>query len=329
MKNKLSLINTVAGLGVLSMLMTACGSNTNRNSANVIDETYVHKYGVAVPSDYWQASGSDGAVVSTMDDGVVVTRRYSRGNLEGDTTYTYPHSSQIQESETYSNGTVVKETEFFFDGTPKIETVYDQYEPGSKVISTWYLTGTPRSIERYRQEMLVNGEYFTSTNQRDALVDQSQGTRLTRDDYGQLIATDTIANGQMVQRVLYHPNGSPREIIPYNNNAIEGTKRTFLPAGEPSTVEQWVGGQQEGMTVVFQHGEKFAEVPYYNGDKNGVETRYRDGNTKVQEISWNAGKMHGPTTTYAGDVAKTDWYFKGKQTTKADFDFMSNKPVAR
>lgn len=320
-------IGSFAGLGVLAILVTACGSRMN-NGANIVDQTYVHKYGVAVPSDYWQRSGADGSVVSTMDDGVVVSRSYTSGQLDGDTTYTYPHSSQLQRSETYKNGGIVKETEFYFDGTPKEETVYDPYE-GTKVISTWYLTGSPRSIERYNDTILMNGEYFTAANQRDALVDSSQGTRLIRDDYGQLISTDTITDGQMVQRVLYHPNGSPKEIIPYSNNLVDGTKRTFLPAGEPCTVEQWSAGQQEGMCVVYQYGEKYAEVPYSNGEKQGVETRYRDGRAKVQEITWNSGRMHGPTISYAGDVAKTDWYFKGRQTTKADYDYMSNKPAAR
>lgn len=317
------------GLALLAAMMASCSVRQGTEYANVVDQTYVHKYGVAVPSDYWQSAGADGAVVSTMDDGVVVTRRYSGGTLDGDTTYTYPHSSQIQYGETYQKGTLVKETEYYFDGTPKEETAYDPSQAGTKIVSAWYLTGTPRCIERYQNEMLYNGEYFTSSNQRDSIVDQSHGTRLLRDDYGQLIATDTITDGKMVQRVVYHPNGSPREIIPYKNGAVEGTKKTFLPAGEPNTVEQWVGGQQQGTTVVYQHGEVYSETPYVAGEKNGVEVRYRDGHTKMQEITWSAGKMHGPTTTYAGDVAKTDWYFKGKQTTKADFDFMSNKPTAR
>jgi len=152
---------------------------------------------------------------------------------------------------------------------------------------------------------------------------------LTHIDYGQLISTDTIENGQMVLRQTYHPNGSPREMIPYQNGLVDGVKRTYLPAGEPDTFEQWVNGQQDGVTVVFQHGEKFAEVPYVNGEKHGVECRLKDGKTKVQEITWNNGQMSGPSTTYVGDNVKTDWYFKGKPVSKADYEFMSNRPIAR
>lgn len=312
---------------ISALALTACGGRYCDN--NIVNQTYIHKYGVAVPSDYWCSSGEDGAVISSMADGVVVSRSYSKGILDGETSYTYPHSSQKQKSEIYHQGVLVKEVEFFFDGTPKMETAYDSPESGMKSVSTWYLAGTPRSIEKYQGNLLVLGEYFTPLNQRDALVENSQGVRLVRDDYGQLASTETIENGQMVLCTTYHLNGSPKEIIPYHNGLVEGTKRTFHPAGDPDAVEQWRAGLQEGTTIVYQYGEKFAEIPYVAGDKHGIECRYRDGQVKVQDISWHAGKQHGPTVSYIGDTAKTEWYYKGKLTTKADYDFMTNKPVVR
>jgi len=316
----------LATLATLAASLTSCGG---RQDNGVVDQTFVHKYGVAVPSEYWKSSGEDGGVVSTMADGVVVTHNYSSGILDGETTYTYPHSSQLQKSEIYKKGDLVKETEFFFDGTPKRETKYDSPKSGNHTISTWYLNGAPTSIEIYNGDELISGEYFTSTNQRDALVENSQGTRLMRDDFGQLLSRDTIQDGKLSSRISYFPNGSPRETIPYQNGVVEGLKRTFNPAGDPCTVENWSNGMQNGMTVCYNHGEKQSEVPYVNGDKQGIETRYRDGTTKVQEISWNNGSMHGACTSYLGDVVKTEWYYKGKLTTKADYEYMTNKPAVR
>jgi antitoxin component YwqK of YwqJK toxin-antitoxin module len=319
-----------AALAAVSIVVTACGGHTkSEDTVDVIDEKYVHRYGVAVPSDFWAASGEHGLVVSTLADGVVVTRSYASGTLDGETTFTYPHSSQIQKKQIYQAGTLVQETEYFFDGTPKLQNIYHSPDYGTTSMYTWYLSGTPKSIERYQDNNLMTGEYFTTLNQRDSLVEDMQGSRLNRDDYGQLQSTDIIENGQMVLRHTYHPNGSPRETIPYRNGLIDGIKRTYHPAGEPDTIEQWSIGQQDGMTVVFQHGEKYSEVPYYNGEKHGVECRYRDGQDKVKEISWHSGQLNGPSTTYVGDNIKTDWYYKGKPVSKADYEFITNRPIVR
>lgn len=317
----------ILGITSLALTLTACGKQ-NCNDCCVVDETYVHKYGVAVPSDFWADSGEHGSVISTMGDGIVITRGYSSGLLDGETTYSFPHSSQIQKKEIYNQGTLTKTTEYFFDGTPRIETVTDS-PIGTKKISTWYLSGTPKSVEVYSGNLIISGEYYSQNNQRDALVENHSGTRLVRDDYGQLISTDQIEGGQLTLRTNYHPNGAPQAMIPYKDGLVDGTKKTFHPAGEPATVEEWAGGKQHGMTTAYQHGEKYAEVPYVDGQKQGKEVRYRDGNTVVQEIGWEKGDQHGPMTTYIGDTPKSEYYYKGEQTTKADYEFMSNRPMAR
>lgn len=309
----------------IALAFTACARDSG---SNVVDQTFVHKYGVAVPSDYWTSSGQDGSVVSAMADGVVVTRSYSGGLQDGETTYTFPHREQIQKTEFYRQGTLVKEVEYFIDGTPQSETLYDSIT-GIKTVTTWYLTGAPKSVEQYSGDLLVNGDYYTTANIKDSVIENYSGIRLVRDDYGLITATDTIAGGRLALRTTYHPNNSPRELITYKNGLVEGSKRTFHPAGEPNTVEDWASGNQHGTTVVYQHGEKFAEVPYVNGQKQGIERRFRDGETLVQEISWEDGQLHGPTTSYVGESPKTDWYYKGNPTTEVNYNFMVNRPVVR
>lgn len=317
---------TLFGIAALGLLTSSCCQNSCNDS--VVDQKYIHKYGVAVPSDYWTSSGEHGSVVTSMTDGVVITRSYASGLLDGETTYSFPHSDQIQKKEIYVNGTITKEMGFFFDGTPSYEIIYDS-PLGSKRVACWYHNGTPKSIEQLSGDLLISGEYYTSCNQHDSTVENYYGTRLVRDDYGQLVSTDMIEQGRMTARTTYHTNGTPKEIIPYTNDLVHGSKRCFNPAGEPDIVEEWAQGMQHGSTIVYQHGEKYAEVPYTYGVKHGVEKRYRDGQTVTQEITWENGLQHGATTTYAGDVSKTAWYYRGTETTKSNFDFMTTKPVVR
>jgi len=330
--NFIRLFLTVTSLITLNFMTTSCVRDNSEmvppSTTAVVDETYVHKYGVAVPSDFWTKSGENGAVITAMGDGTVITRTYNAGLLDGETSYSYPHSSQTQKIEMYNNGTLLSVTEYYFSGSRQNETKFDS-PVGMKTVSTWYLSGTPRSIEIYNGELLSSGEYFNINNNLDSSVDGSEGTRLVRDDYGQLISTDSIKKGLLALRTTYHTNNSPKEMIPYKNGVVDGSKQSFLPAGEPDTIEQWSDGQQHGTTTIYQHGEKFAEVPYNNGVKNGMEQRYRNGQEVVKEVSWQNGQLHGPSTTYVGDTATTDWYYKGSPTTKNDYDFMVTRPVVR
>lgn len=313
----------------LSLNLFACSRQPSETGGEVLDQKYVHKYGVAVPSEFWETSGEDGQVVSTMADGVVVTRSYKGGILEGETSYTFPHSSQIQKKEFYAQGQLVKQIELFIDGTPKSALDFNTPEPGTQTLSFWYFSGAPKSIERFQGQQLLSGEYFTLDNQRDALVENGRGTRLIRDDYGQLESTDIIVDGMLNSRKTYYPNNSPKEIVSHQNNAIHGIKQTFHPGGEPNTIEQWANGRQDGVTTLFFHGEKYAEVPYVNGKKKGIERRYQDGNQLVQEISWDNDLLNGPSTTYAGSTTKTEWFYQGNPVTESNYQFITNRPMVR
>ena len=71
------------------------------------------------------------------------------------------------------------------------------------------------------------------------------------------------------------------------------------------------------MTITFRGGEKFSEVPYYQGKKHGVEKRFRDGKIIVEEISWENDLMHGPYHTFVNSNLKTEWYLYGEKVSKA------------
>lgn len=318
--------------GLFMGMVLICGGCGNHSSMyrecvpepelEPLTRTYIHKYGIPVPQEEWKTRGEDGKIVSTLKTGVVVTKNYKKGYLEGETTYTFPHSGAIHRIETYSEGRLLSELENYPSGLTRRQVEY--LSPLEERISIWYENGTPSSREEYRDGKLMEGDYYTLYRQVESRVDDGQGKRINRDEFGQLLSVDRIENGLLAQRMILYPNGSPKEIIPYINGKIAGRRQTFLPGGEPLTVEEWDAGRQQGLTFLFQNGEKVAEVPYFNGQKNGVEERFRDGYFRVEEISWKNGKKHGPCYRYIGDEILVEWYCEGKPSTKAEYDLVEN-----
>lgn len=262
----------------------------------VLDETYVHKYGFEVEPTEWQDRGQHGNKITTLNSGVTVTQSYHFGELDGETTYTFPYSSGIERVQIYSKGTLVSDESRFMGNVPKKRTEYLAND--GKKITQWYENGAPQMVEEMSGNKLVKGEYYTLNNQSESQVHDGNGTRSNRNPMGQLISTDTIENGDMIERVSYFANGTPKEMLPFRNNIVHGLRRTFFVGGEPSTVEEWQNGTQTGITLIYQNGEKFAEVPFKNGVKNGLERRFRDGKDLFEEITWVDGNESGPSRTF-------------------------------
>lgn len=305
-------------LAILTTALTSCGP-TPRQTCDVVKLTYVHKYGVTVPEQDWSARGKHGQIISEMKNGVTVSRSYSSGVIDGPTTYTFPHSSAIEKIETYARGNLLKETLHYRSGPPMQENDYTI--DGTKKVTTWYENGSPKSIENFdMSDALVKAEYYTPTHQTEAQVENKHGIRITRNQYGHILSKDTIDNGIMTVRTTFHYNGSTKEIVSYKDGNINGKRQTFLPDGEPNTIEDWKNGNQHGITVLFQNGEKYSETPYINGVKHGIEKRYRDGNELTQEVSWYDDMQEGPLKVYVDNVATTEWYYEGRPVSKLDYD---------
>jgi len=300
---------------LISMAAVGCQRNCQDEC---LDRSYVHEYGVSVGSDHWVKSGKSGQVISFMRDGVRITQTYTNGVLDGPCYYTFPHSEQVQCVESYSNDVLTSKVIYRTSGTPHQSVVYES--PDVCVTTVWYETGNPKSIEKCEGSMLVTGEYFNAMNQNDSWVYNGNGERNTRDEFGNFICLDTYSSGFLTQKTTYYPNGSPKEICDYNDNLPHGTRKTYYPGGEPMAIEAWHNGEQNGTTIIFQDGEKYAEVSYLSNKRNGLERRFRDGCVVTQEITWADDKMHGPTFTYAGDTTQTDWFHKGRLTSRSNYE---------
>lgn len=322
MKNQsLKLIGFCAVLSTMS----SCSNDTYRHD-EIVQETYIHKYGVEVPPSDWTERGQHGKVISMLKNGVEVTQTYAAGILDGEVSYTFPHSSTIEKVEQYSLGTLTQTTLYFASGDPRQQT---QYLPdGSLAVTYWYETGSPKATEQLdAQGRIVKGEYYDPQHATDSTVSNYEGMRVLRDEYGQIVSQDAIQGGMMASCTTFYSNGSPKEVTSYDNGVISGVKKTYLPDGEPNTIETWTNGRQQGITTAFQNGQKYADITYQNGIKNGIERRYRDGSQLAEEISWLGEVKHGRCVSYVAGVEKVEWFYKGQPTTQANFDLSSNSVI--
>lgn len=309
---------------LMACAVTGCAPR-NASRDKVVKETYYHRYGVTLPEKEWHDRGMNGQVVTTLDNGVTVTRTFSEGVLDGQVLSTFPHSKIVEQEEAYVKGNLIKRKLYYPSGSPKFEEEF--LSPEAKLVTSWYEDGIPLLVESYIEDKLVEGKYFTPTYEEASAVVNGDGTRIFRDHYGMILSTDIIHGGEMVESTTYHPNGVPKTITPYVRGKIEGTRRTFRPGGEPKTVEEWLSGLQEGITLVFENGERIARIPYHHGEKHGIEKRYSEAERVVEEITWEEGKRQGPTHVFVEGNVKTEWYFDDKIVSKAGYDIMRNPAV--
>lgn len=262
----------------------------------VVDQTYVHKYGFEVKPEEWEDRGEHGKKITTLSNGITASESFNFGQLDGESTFSFPYSSNVEKAFVYSKGKLISEEIRFMGGAPKKRV--DYIDGDQKKVTLWYESGVPQAVEEYLGSALQKGEYYNLANQNESQVINGNGTRTNRGSSGELLSKDTLENGEMIERTSYYVNGTPQEMLPFRHNIVHGLRRTFFKEGEPKTVEEWQNGVQTGITIVYQNGEKYAEIPYKNGLRHGVEKRYLDGKKLFEEITWLDGHESAPSRTY-------------------------------
>lgn len=297
--------------------LASCGNDDGSNQ--VVSSRYIHKYGYAVSKEEWQKNNYPGQIITTLRNGVTITATYENGVLHGPCTHTHPHSQTVQYFYLYNNGELKKELVYDKIGMPKKEKV--QLSPNRYSITMWYQDGTPMSVEDFANEELIEGEYFTLTNELESRVERGCGTRTRREQQGLLLCKDSIDAGYMIKQETFYPNGSTEAVATYSMNKRNGERRIYDDAGQFIAVEEWVDDQLHGKSTYFINGHKLAEVFFIHGAKNGVETHFVDGETIEHEIYWCNSNRHGPTKFYVGEVlVKTEWYYNNELVSKRKYD---------
>jgi len=305
-------------VAILALSTTGC---RNHRNYNIVQENYIHKYGVPVSKDDWAKEGQNGKVVQQDSQGVTITSSYQAGILHGDTTYSFANTSTIQKRETYENGQLTKVCTHYTSGVPYYQECFENQTKAE--VTSWYEDGTPTYLESYSNGYLIKGEYRTPENEVESRIQDGHGTRICRSMEGQKVAKESFQNGSKIERIDFYANGEPKSVTPFANNLPHGTRLTFLMGGVPNSIEQWVHGLQEGDTVLYQNGARVAKIPYLRGKKEGVAHYYRDNGELAEKISWHEGQMHGPRILFIGETpVRTEWYLGDKAVSRANFERM-------
>jgi antitoxin component YwqK of YwqJK toxin-antitoxin module len=309
----LKMKSLLAFLGLL-----ACGCHQNKTESDVVSQRYVHKYGYSVPKQEWETGNYPGQVITTLRDGITITATYEGGLLHGSSTHTYPHSQIIETYYLYNQGNLVKEIVYDIKGIPLREVI--QLSPTRHTQTLWYEDGSPLSIEEYVGRELLEGQYFTLTNELDSSVEKGNGLRTRKNREGSLLSRDSIESGYMVKREAFYPNGAPEALSYYHMDQLHGEQKNFAESGEPLSIVEWVHGELNGKCTYFKNGAKFLEISYLNNEKNGLQVNYTPDGIISQETLWENNKRHGPTTYHVDGNLHTEWYYDGREVSYEEFN---------
>jgi len=309
--------NLLFTLPILGILITGCHNSNQDKNDEVVSQRHIHKYGYDVSKEEWESTGYPGQIITTLRNGVTITASYENSVLHGPTTYTYPHSQTIESLNIYERGNLVKKTTYNIRGIAQKEEVF--LSPSHIRTMRWYSSGTPMLTEEYHNTELLEAEYYNKNNEPEYRVTKGAGIRIIRDQHEQIVAKETIENGYAILKETFHSHGIPYAITPLSGGKINGEKKVFAPSGEPISSETYKLDVLDGPATYFQNGYRYLEVSNKNGQKNGIERHYVDGENLVEETQWLEGQKHGPSIVYFDGMSKTRWYYNDALVTKERF----------
>ncbi len=294
--------------------------NQNADSS-ILSQSYIHKYGFEVSKTEWKERNENGKIITAYADGSSETNSYENGILHGVCTLTYPQNQKVKETSEYNKGILYKKTFFNPEGFPMREELY---ETDKTILTLWDKKGVPLAKEEYQEGKLIKGHYFNSSNILESSIANGKGTRVKRDENGNLLYKELFEDGTLATRTNFHPNGKAETISHFKDYQLHGQQTTFSPSGSLIREAYWQNGQLHGKETCYRNGRKFLEVAYNNGQKDGVEKEYYQGYL-VREVPWKNGLKHGMERIRYRDYTDIHWYFNGKIVDLAKYKQLNER----
>jgi antitoxin component YwqK of YwqJK toxin-antitoxin module len=314
------------GLATLFVGLACAGCGPSGKDPNVVLSRYVHRYGYDVSREEWETQQHPGQVLTTLRNGQTISTSYEEGVLHGTKTQTFPHSQTIQVSEKYHKGSLVKRVTYSIRGVPQKEEVFKS--PTEVLVTTWYPSGTPKTKEEFKDDVLLNGQYFNLANDIDSRVENGTGERTQRNQSGDLLSKEVFSNYTVTYLESYYPNNCPHTTTSYENGLIHGEKKVFAMSGEPLSVENYLRGEKHGPATYYQNGYKYLEVNYDRNLKDGLERHFVDGDIVIEETEYKNGLKHGSSIVFCDGSARTTWYFEDAKVPKPKYEELTLRSQA-
>jgi antitoxin component YwqK of YwqJK toxin-antitoxin module len=296
-------------------IFTSC---QKQSQDDVISKRYRHKYEYDIPENEWFEKKCPGQILTTFRNGKTISESYEDSFLHGERTVSFERSQTVQIREMYKKGILTKRTTYNVKGIPEQETIFKS--PTHLLTTNWYASGSPKSKEEYKEDKLINGQYFSLENQTDSCITNGNGEKTIRNGEGDVLSKEVYTNSAIAYIETYHPNRTPHTVKSFDNGYLHGESKEFAISGEPLMIENFKHGKKHGICTYYQNGYKYQESTYSEGLKDGIEKFYIDGETLMEETDYKLGLKHGPSITIYDGSASTNWYFNNQKVSKATFD---------
>lgn len=305
-------------LTLIAIMATGCRTRPAPVGESVAS-SYYHSYGFPLSKEEWNSRGQSGKVVSNLKGGSIESISYENGLRHGTAEWTFPYSTIISRSCIYDQGRLTQEIDHYTTGSPKHQVNYLSNQ--EREVLCWYPDGVPQAKERWRNEELLAGEYYSHDGDTLSVIADGSGKRLEFDGY-RPVAEESFSLGLIVVREETYPSKQVSARIPHQEGKIEGVIERFDELGALVMTEQWVGGKRQGLVTEYLNGEKIAEIPYVQGLKQGQEKRFRAGEL-VETLEWSSGKKLGAHKMYSGgQVIRVEYYYHDIPVSKVAYEKM-------